>query len=68
MGVFLLSEAMPVSYFPILIWIAFAWANGALGLCAARQWVTPDARWYEWGILSGLVATVVFPFIWQHFE
>ena len=48
---------------PILVWAIYSWVGGAIGLWMARRWISPEARWYEWGILSALIAAFTFPLV-----
>jgi hypothetical protein len=56
-----------IAYFNVLdalaVWAAFSCACGLLGQWAARRWVSPAARWYEWGIGSALIAAIAYPFL-----
>jgi len=57
-----------IAYFNVFnalaVWVAFSCACGLLGQWAARRWVSPAARWYEWGIGSAVIAAIAYPF-WE---
>ncbi len=56
-----------IAYFDVItalaLWLPFSCACGLLGQLAAERWISPAARWYEWGIGSALIAAIAYPFL-----